>query len=226
MVKIDKESNCGTTIELNNDVVKKTFHLNAISSRYKPKITDLIVKYFTSLSTAGIQLPNLIDYDDDLNFKFSYCGISVAKELSPNPEKYYSENEFVFDSIVEICQTAINHNLYLDPHIRNFTYQNGEVYYVDVFPPYSEDYLDLLISFNPHLKDKLSALFDLFSPHMIAHHFLADFKKTFKNERILLDKLGEKMNNKGLINMKNMSLVDWIIDQEEIAYVKKPLPLF
>ena len=71
----------------------------------------------------------------------------------------------------------------------------------------------------------LSKFFDIFSPHMLAHHFLADFKKTFKNERILLNKLGEKMKHVSLIDEIDLSLINWITEQEEIAYVRDPLPL-
>ena len=224
--EIHKESNCGTRIELKDSVVYKTYQLNTLDAKYKPELSNLILEYFNSLLEAGINLPKLIDSDRKLNFKFSYCGQSVAKQLSHDPMNFYKKNEQLFEDIINICQLAINSNLHLDPHIRNFTNYNGKIYYVDIFPPYGEEYLDLLTQLNPHLKDKLTSLFSLFSPKMLPYHFLADFKKTFINEKKLLVIIEEKMKAMKIIDGHNPELIDWIINMEKEAYEIDRLPLF
>ena len=44
------------------------------------------------------------------------------------------------DPILELFEYSRKNKLYADPHIKNFTYDGKEIRFVDISPPYSEEY--------------------------------------------------------------------------------------
>ena len=223
--KISKYSMCGTKVQKKDDVFLKTYKLNTISKKNRSKVSDIIVEYYNSLVLAKIPVSKLIAYDKNLNFQFSYCGDNLEDLLKTNPLNFFKENKLLFNNIIDICAKVYDNKLFFDPHIRNFTVQNGELFYIDTFPPYGNKYLDLLISFNPELENRIIDHFNLYAFNMVPHHFLSDFKKTFPKESKLLSLLVDMMCEKGLIVNLNHSIMNEIIKQENINYFHDPLPI-
>ena len=127
--------------------------------------------------------------------------------------------------MIDICAKAHDNKLFFDPHIRNFTLKQGQLFYVDTFPPYGTKYLDLLISYNPKFKNRIKEHFDLYAFNMIPHHFLSDFKKTFPNDSKLYNILVGMMYEKQLIVKLNKSTINDIISKENLNYFYDPLPI-
>lgn len=226
MKKLKIQTNCGTQVWLENSTIYKKFNLDNFNDTHYPSVKKMIIEYHESLVEAKIAVPDLISCDDSLNFSFSYCGKSIVSLMNKNPANFFAENEAHFFTMIKSIKKAAKHNILFDPHIKNFTILNDDLYYVDIFPPYSEDYLNLLVLNFPKFGKDLTNLFNIFSPSMVMHHFLSDFKKTFPKENKLMLKLGEIMINERFIENIDFSLIDYIISLEEEAYQRNPLPLF
>ena len=212
----NKFSAIKTNIIYSNGKVIKEYRLRTINPRYKDIISNFIFEYYASLISNGIPVPKLLDHEK-LKFVSVYHGKNIVELAEDDIEEYYNSNKNFFMDIIKIVKTAKDKNLYFDPHIKNFTIFNNRVWYVDVFPPYSKKYLEILLKSNPSQKEKLIENHNIFSPEMLPYHFLADFLATFNNEKIT-NYLAKDMMRIGMFNQLNMGIV---MDVMEIDRLRK-----
>ncbi len=197
-----------TKIEVNDGKITKEYALKTIKPEYKEQVSKLILKYYEKLKENNIPVPNLIE-SNGLSFTSDYKGENIIDSTN-DIEEFYNFNEKIFDSIFDIIKLAIEKNICIDPHIKNFTIDNEEVYYVDVFPPHGEEYWKILLDSNEGREYEVSETLDLFKPNMLAHHFLADFHGTFNNMK-LVEKLAKKMVEKNLIKSFDINTFNKIL---------------
>lgn len=165
-----------TLITLNGEIISKRFILKKINYSESEKVSHLIYDYYQELKSTGIPLPKLFSYNN-LDFSFEYCGDSLIEIL----KKDNLSDSFLEDVIEQISlilkKCAIN-KVSMDPHIKNFTILNGEVYYVDTFPPVSKEYIKLLSKYNSKNKKHIIDHLNTWGPNQLRYHFLADIFKT------------------------------------------------
>ena len=179
-----------TSIKLSGKKIKKKFILKTIPKKYEDRVSCLIAQYYNQLKSAGVSLPRLYK-KNKLNFTFEFCGESLLNKLSKrNVRDLFIDD--VLEQIIMILRKCVKNKIPLDPHIKNFTINDGIVYYVDTFPPVLDDYINLLTRYNSPNKSFILRHLNTFKYDKIMYHFLADLKKT------------KTLNNK--IYMKSKSL--------------------
>ena len=165
-----------TSIKLSGKKIKKIFILKTIPKKYEDKVSNLIVQYYNQLKRADISIPKLYK-KNKLNFTFEFCGESLLNKLK-NKKIEDSFIDDVLEQITIILRKCVKHKIALDPHIKNFTINDGIIYYVDTFPPVLDGYIDLLTQYNYPNKTFILRHLNTFKYNRIMYHFLADIKKT------------------------------------------------
>lgn len=201
-----------TSIKLNKNSIKKTFLLKTIPKSETKKVSKNINKYYLQLKQSGVRLPKLIKYKD-LQYTFEYCGNSLIDVLN---KKTISEKRMIniIEQILSILKSSINNKTSLDPHIKNFTIKNNIVYYVDTFPPVTEEYIKILIKANAKNKSNILKHLSTWKPHKIMYHYLADLKKTRSIDRRFYFLSKKLIISKGYIRKFSIEKVNHIINIE------------
>jgi len=197
----------------------KEYKLKTIKPIFSEKVSELILEYYSTLVSSNIPVPELIEHKD-LTFVSTHYGKNIIELAGENIEEFYEHNKPLFDEILGIIKKAKENNLFLDPHIKNFTIFNTKTYYVDIFPPYSMEYLEILLKSNPSQKEKIMENHNIFSPERLSIHFLADFMVAFNNEKVMRS-LAEKMIEMNIIDHLDMSKVMEIMEIDRLR--KSPL---
>jgi len=216
---MNKHSNCKTEIVYKGNKVFKKYTTNTINKSYYEELNNMILNYQKKLESSYIPVPKMFS-NNKLEFEFLYCGSSVIDELKIDPINYFKNNPSIFKDILLICKQAIDNKIYFDPHIKNFTILNSKIYYVDIFPPYSDEYEKLLILNNPGKENEIKKHFNLFKPNIIGSHFIADFKKSFLDENKLLSYIIDLALELDIISVYNENLINQIIKQEATFFKK------
>ncbi len=216
----------GTSITFSNNKVIKKYCLKNIKDCYKEQVYNQILNYCNKLSSIGIQIPKLLSHNNNLEFVFDFCGKNIIELMEKNPLSFFNSNISLFEEILNIIKTAKENGIFLDPHIKNFTVSNGDVFYVDIFPPYSKDYLKLLLKSDLSNKKEIIKNMDLFSPKNLGNHFIADLKKTFKKEDELINLISNKVVQLGIMDNINKNHINEIINIEELRSNDEDFELF
>ena len=212
-----------TKIKFKQNTVEKTYILKAIDHKEKDLVSKLIKEYFEILKSTEINLPKLIKYKD-LNFTYEFCGESLIDTLKKNNvSESYMEN--VIKQIGEMLSKCSSKKVGMDPHIKNFTIKKNKVFYVDTFPPVSEKYIALLVSYNIENKNNIKNHLDTWKPDRLMYHFLADIKKTEGLNKKFYYKCKKYFLENNYIKDFNFNEVKKIINIEEKNFNKKGFTL-
>ena len=212
-----------TKIKFKKDTVEKTYILRAINQKEKELVSKLIEEYFETLKSTRISLPKLIKYKD-LNFIYEFCGESLIDSLKEdNISSDFMDN--VIEQIGEMLHKCKLKEVGMDPHIKNFTYKKDKVFYVDTFPPVTEEYIELLTKYNKENKENIKKHLDTWKPDRLMYHFLADIKKTNDLNKKFFNKCKSFFIKKKYIKNFDMKEVDKIIEIEEKNLNKKGFTL-
>lgn len=161
-----KPSTIGTEVERQGNILIKRTPLRFEWD--KVELEQLLWGYQTQLWSAGIRVPpirSLRVAEGVLEIRMEYKG-------EPVPEGQH------IDKMYQIVKAAVDNNLCLDPHPRNFVVDDvGRVWYVDITPPYSEEYFEAALQKSPQ-PDLLAKHFEVFKPKNLMAHFIADIYKT------------------------------------------------
>ena len=128
-------------------------------------------------------------------------------------------NKILF-GITKILNSCVAKRIDIDPHFKNFTIKNRNVYFVDLYPPMNKKFIKILLKSNKKIKKQIKDHLNNYNYKKIKHHFLADLKKT-KNinrqfyfyskkyflEKKILKKIDYKLINK-IIKIEERNLND------------------
>ena len=203
-----------TSITYVNGRVIKEYRLRTINQQFKEVVSEFIFEYYNSLILKGIPVPKLLEHNG-MKFVSIYRGKNLVELAGEDIEKYYDSNKPFFEDIIKIIKVARDKKLYFDPHIKNFTIHENKVWYVDIFPPYGEKYLEILLKSNPSQREKIVENHHIFSPEMLPYHFLADFLATFNNEKITKS-LAEEMIKTDVFKKLDMKIIKKIMEIDRL----------
>lgn len=209
-MKLNKFSkiNTGTKIlkKKNGEIfIDKNFKINVDSMKNKKTlkiILKLVKSYFNRVKSSGIKIPNLIFLkikSDKILCRMDYKG----KNLIQKGLKFYNIKKFSknIDGILDIIFIAKSKKIMLDPHIKNFVIDKNEnVFYVDIYPPYSKNYQKLRqYFFKKNENEILINNFKYFYPRNLFYHFVSDIIKIDLNFEKNLNFFYEKLKRKKFI---------------------------
>ena len=95
------------------------------------------------MKAAGIPVSE-IENKEDLNYVVPYHGKNlIEQELTPPTFNQYGH---FIEKIFEVLKNAYIAGVSLDPHVKNFVFDQEEaITYVDIYPPYLEEYKEIIL---------------------------------------------------------------------------------
>ena len=185
------QSAIGTKVLINHDTnqVKKFIKHECSSNE---NLIGIYEKYINDWNDYKYFLPSKIYIDNEY--------LVVIQEIYGEP--FLIENEvseeslnLVLPPIIELCRYAQAKNLYADPHIKNFTIKNEKLMYVDISPPYSKEYNEILITKtnNKLKKHIINKNCEFFRWDWLPYHFVGDLLSINFESILLFDFIYEKM---------------------------------
>jgi len=146
------------------------------NSKNKKMIFDEIKKYHLLLSLNGVPVPKVLNLKMQKN-KF-YCMMDYKGK---NLLSYLSDKNFFkrINKILPILKIIKNKKILFDPHIKNFVSSKNNIFYVDIYPPYSKKYINLRKKYFKSKQEKELILknFKIFGHKFLAAHFFGDIVK-------------------------------------------------
>lgn len=204
-----------TNVKLNNKKqVLKKYTINTLPKKYHKFINKQINIYHKSLYKGCNAIPKMISNKKDLEFCFQYCGESLY-EIIQNKSLTIKKMHLIFDGVINILNQCEKNKLDIDPHFKNFTMKKDKVYFVDIFPPLTKNYIRLLTNYNLNIKSDITNHISTWKFNIIKHHFLADLKKSkFINRKFYI--LAKKyFLSQNVLKKIDYSLINKIIRIEE-----------
>ena len=163
-------------VKLYNNQIFKKYIIKSIPKTYYKIINKNIVLYHKKLLNCCNGIPKLIYNKNDLEFSFQYCGKSLDRVLRKKISLY--KMKIILDGVILILNNCEKKKINIDPHFKNFTIMNDKIYYVDMFPPPTRQYINLLIKYNKSIQYKIKKHLKTYSYKIIKQHFIADLKKS------------------------------------------------
>ena len=137
------------------------------------KVYELYCEYLHNWSSYKYFLPTEIEIQERfLVISQDMHGLSVLEKNKFD----FSLIDKILDPIIELCNYAKTNKLYADPHIKNFTIQDDNFKYVDISPPYSKKYNNLVVlkAKNQLEKNILEKNCEFFRWDWLPYHFAGD----------------------------------------------------
>lgn len=202
-----------TSVKLDNNQIFKKYVIKSIPKIYYKIINKNITLYHKKLFSLCNGIPRLISNKKKLEFSFEYCGESLNKVL----RKKISLNkmEIILNGVILILNDCEKKKIDIDPHFKNFTIMNDKIYYVDMFPPLTKQYINLLIKYNKNIKYKIKSHLKTWSYKILKQHFIADLKKSKFINRKFYFYTKKYFLKKKTIPCVNYKLINKIIYVEE-----------
>lgn len=139
-------------------------------------IFNEIKRYHSSLSSNGVPVPKVLNLKIQKN-KF-YCMMDYKGK---NLLNYLNDKNFFnkINRILPILKIIKNKKILFDPHIKNFVSNKDDIFYVDIYPPYTKKYISLRKKYflNKKEKELIQKNFKIFGPNFLAAHFFGDIVK-------------------------------------------------
>lgn len=121
----------------------------------------------------------------------------------------------ILNGVILILNDCEKKRIDIDPHFKNFTIMNNKIYYVDMFPPLTRQYVKLLIKYNQNIKYKIKNHLKTWNYKIIKQHFIADLKKSKFINRKFYFCTKKYFLKKKTIPYINYKLINKIIHIEE-----------
>jgi hypothetical protein len=204
-----------TSVKLNNRKhILKKYIIKTIPKKKFKVINDCILSYHKILYKNCPGIPKLISNQKNLEFKFEYCGESCSQILQKKRISV-AEMNMILSGITKILDNCEKKKIDIDPHFKNFTIKNNKVFFVDLYPPINNKFINILTNCNKKIKNEISKHLKTYSYKYIKHHFLADLKKSKYINRKFYSYSKKFFLEKKIINEINYDLINSIIKIEE-----------
>lgn len=196
------------------------------------KVHDLILEYVSKVRQAEIPMPE-IEYshleDNAIKCICKYVGRNLVQEFGSNDLiDLVKKHHDVLEEVVKNIKKAQEANLFIDPHIKNFTIDNNKLYYVDFSPPYSEAYNRMRLEYALESeRDIVRENLDAFSPCQLGYHFAGDLLKEDARFGEVIEEVYGLLIGGGVIHddFKNFLVRANAIKDVELTRVKREIYL-
>lgn len=221
--------NTRTNIRKKNDykILDKKFTFNVIgmkNNKITKKVFLMVKKYYSQILKSNINIPKV----DNIFLKSNKIICSMRYEGQNLIEKGFNyKNIHIFskylDIIFDIIKIAKRKKIKIDPHIKNFVINSkNQVFYVDIFPPYSEDYEKIRELFYQSVGEKkiCKQNFKFFNSSSLPYHFVSDIIKIDSRFFNKLDFFYKKLKKIHAINSRKIFFKKKVIKIMEIEKLR------
>ncbi len=141
------------------------------------RLKRMIDEYIDLLEESGVPLPCVVRSSvegERILYLTEYNGENIIDlGFTANRFDAFEEN---IRGMAHVISRARDADLMLDPHPKNFVFENGRITYVDFYPPYSEEYVQLRMKTAPESHQSIIRKnFEYFEAGCLAAHFCGDF---------------------------------------------------
>ena len=230
---LDKFSVLSTRIErdTNRSLIRKKYKKNVVLQLSVSELKKLVDKYITDLKKANIPIPAILNSkieEETIVYETKYCGKNII-ELGFKIEKFDLFKNHIA-KMAQILKKAMKKNIYFDPHPKNFVFDNNdEIFYVDFYPPYSDNLKKIRISqASIEHAEIIDKNFSFFTKDFLPEHFCGDFLNIDKKSECIFKEiyLIEKDQGISLNNEKDFINQAKYIRSIEDLRLKKNIYLF
>jgi hypothetical protein len=174
----------GTAVHYDAGTIEKSYKPNVNLGVSLEDIKKQIDLYIQDLNQAGVPLPKVINSGirtGKIHYQCEAKGQNII-ELGFTPDNADDFREH-FKSMLKVIDKAANANLAIDPHPKNFVFEDESISYVDFYPPYGNvfDNWRLAIVQTEAEKDIVSKNLSYFQKPYLAQHFCGDFLNIDRN---------------------------------------------
>ncbi len=184
-------------------MVEKTIRPNAPLASSLAEVGAQIAEYRRLLLAAGIRMPAVAEARVETDCIVYLCedGGENLVEQYGDPEALLRDRDAVA-SAAAILRQAADAGVSLDPHIKNFVGENGDLLYVDFSPPLVQPYVEMRCSAADGAEEEriLRRNFLYFTPEFLPYHFAGDFLNVHPSAGRLFPDLHALLTEAGLLS--------------------------
>ncbi|MBS3126574.1 hypothetical protein J4228_00235 [Candidatus Woesearchaeota archaeon] len=201
----------------------KEVRTQVLTAHHLPWLYDQLLDYIHLMQKAGISLPEVQDHsleEGKITFTCKYEGKNIVQLIEGKKQDVLLQEYLpLTNQVLAIIKKAQEHNVWMDPHIKNFVVNNNEnkdnnkiasnIFYVDFSPPYGEAYNHQLIE-NTHREHQEIAAQNLFCfhPKELGFHFAADLLKENSNYLKIMPELYTLLHEEKIITGSFSKFID------------------
>jgi len=168
--------------------ISKTVNLNAELRPHREDVKKSILSYYDKLVAAGLPVPKIAEIQSDeksFTFVCEYKGLNILQYLESESLGDTLKHPEIYNQIFAVFKKAKENLLYLDPHIKNFVIEEGQVSYVDFTPGWLPEYFDLRLSLASDKEQEiLKSFFKCMHYDVLGYHFISDFFKMADENKV------------------------------------------
>jgi hypothetical protein len=193
-------------------LLEKTICCNVSLPFPLEELVQQMLGYQDSLIAAGVAMPKMVDIRVD-----DGCVVVLCEDGGPNlvdryltPERFAAAPEKPIAEVVTVLKKVIDAGLCIDPHVKNFVGEPGNLLYVDMSPPLTESYVAARLSLVEEAAGAAGATgeserqilkdnFAYFQPEYLPYHFAGDFLNVGPGAERIFPDIHSALCDKGLI---------------------------
>lgn len=185
-------------------LIEKTICSNVFLPFTLEELVQRMLGYQDALMAAGVAMPELVDMRIE-----GGCVVVLSEDGGANlvdrymtPARFAAAPEKPVAEVVAILKKVIDAGLSIDPHVKNFVGEAGNLLYVDTSPPLTESYVAARLSTaageSEHqiLKDN----FAYFQPEYLPYHFAGDFLNVDPSAESIFPEIHSVLCDQGLVD--------------------------
>lgn len=187
--------------------LKKKFVPNVKLLKNKTNLNYIYIytkNFYLNIQNSKINIPKISKFEiksKSIECIMEYKGKNLI-EQGLNAKNFLSFSNKI-KSILKIIKLAKSNKIEIDPHIKNFVFENSssKAYYVDIFPPYNQDFHELRKRYYMSKDEKYicEKNFEFFKPYNLFYHFVSDLIKLDKKFNSKINFLYNELNKLSLI---------------------------
>ena len=160
-------------------LLQKTLGSNVSLPLTSEDLAEILLEYQSLLTQAGVRIPEMFSLSIEDRHLVMLCedgGVNVVDQY-PTLRSLLSSTTNMISGIVDVLRKATSAGVSIDPHIKNFVGDEGNLFYVDLSPPLIERYVAARLSVAGGV-DEYQIRHDNFSyfePRYFPYHFAGDF---------------------------------------------------
>ena len=159
-------------------LLQKTLGSNVSLPLTLEDLAEILLEYQSLLTQASVKMPKMFNLSTKDGLLVMLCDDGGANLVDQYPtlRSLLSSATNTINGILDVLRNATSAGVSIDPHIKNFVGEDGNLFYVDLSPPLIGRYVAARLSVASGV-DEYQILHDnflYFEPRYLPYHFAGD----------------------------------------------------
>ena len=185
-------------------MVEKTIRPNDWLSCSLEEIVEEIEEYRRQLRGAGVRMPAVLGcrIEDECVVYLCEDGGDNLVERYETPEALVRDHASAVVAAVAVLRRAADAGVSIDPHVKNFVGEDGDLLYVDFSPPLVGSYVEARCAAAASAEEEriLRENFRYFTPEFLPYHFAGDLLNVRRSAEGLFPELHAMLTEEGMLS--------------------------